>query len=114
MLKQSKQWALFSERFAHGPHAEGPEIPPAVTSTFIQLSNFVNSALEPCISVLFYNLFLQELVKHTTDAKDKENLRLALDAMRVSVYVFLLTCYSYDISIDLSCVSRTWRSVSTR
>lgn len=61
-----------------------------------------------------YNLFLQELVKHTTDAKEKENLRIALDAMRVSVYVFLLTGCSYDLSIHLSCVSRTWRSVSMR
>lgn len=28
--------------------------------------------------------FTQELVKHTQDALEKENLRLALDAMRVS------------------------------
>ncbi|XP_011611119.2 proto-oncogene vav isoform X2 [Takifugu rubripes] len=36
----------------------------------------------PMQRVLKYHLLLQELVKHTTDAKDKENLRLALDAMR--------------------------------
>ncbi|CAF98144.1 unnamed protein product [Tetraodon nigroviridis] len=36
----------------------------------------------PMQRVLKYHLLLQELVKHTTDLKDKENLRMALDAMR--------------------------------
>ncbi|KAG2471456.1 proto-oncogene vav-like isoform X1 [Polypterus senegalus] len=36
----------------------------------------------PMQRVLKYHLLLQELVKHTTDASDKENLRSALDAMR--------------------------------
>ncbi|XP_029030138.2 proto-oncogene vav isoform X2 [Betta splendens] len=36
----------------------------------------------PMQRVLKYHLLLQELVKHTTDAADKENLRTALDAMR--------------------------------
>uniref|UniRef100_A0A7N6AE65 Osteoclast-stimulating factor 1 n=1 Tax=Anabas testudineus TaxID=64144 RepID=A0A7N6AE65_ANATE len=36
----------------------------------------------PMQRVLKYHLLLQELVKHTTDATDKENLRTALDAMR--------------------------------
>ncbi|KAM5238940.1 proto-oncogene vav isoform 5-T5 [Ctenodactylus gundi] len=36
----------------------------------------------PLQRVLKYHLLLQELVKHTQDAQDKENLRLALDAMR--------------------------------
>lgn len=45
----------------------------------------VCGALEPCVFDWFCNVFLQELVKHTTDLTDKENLRIALDAMRVSV-----------------------------
>ncbi|KAF6736461.1 Proto-oncogene vav [Oryzias melastigma] len=36
----------------------------------------------PMQRVLKYHLLLQELVKHTTDASDKENLRKALDAMK--------------------------------
>ncbi|XP_043829612.1 proto-oncogene vav isoform X1 [Dromiciops gliroides] len=36
----------------------------------------------PMQRVLKYHLLLQELVKHTTDATEKENMRLALDAMR--------------------------------
>ncbi|XP_074520214.1 proto-oncogene vav isoform X2 [Halichoeres trimaculatus] len=36
----------------------------------------------PLQRVLKYHLLLQELVKHTTDPTDKENLRTALDAMR--------------------------------
>ncbi|CAH6779500.1 Vav1 [Phodopus roborovskii] len=36
----------------------------------------------PMQRVLKYHLLLQELVKHTQDATEKENLRLALDAMR--------------------------------
>ncbi|CAJ1054043.1 proto-oncogene vav isoform X1 [Xyrichtys novacula] len=36
----------------------------------------------PMQRVLKYHLLLQELVKHTTDATDKDNLRSALDAMR--------------------------------
>ncbi|XP_033943278.1 proto-oncogene vav-like isoform X2 [Pseudochaenichthys georgianus] len=36
----------------------------------------------PMQRVLKYHLLLQELLKHTTDAADKENLRTALDAMR--------------------------------
>ncbi|KAM9101773.1 proto-oncogene vav isoform X1 [Sarcophilus harrisii] len=36
----------------------------------------------PMQRVLKYHLLLQELVKHTTDALEKENMRLALDAMR--------------------------------
>uniref|UniRef100_A0A3B4URI3 Osteoclast-stimulating factor 1 n=1 Tax=Seriola dumerili TaxID=41447 RepID=A0A3B4URI3_SERDU len=36
----------------------------------------------PMQRVLKYHLLLQELVKHTTDPTDKENLRTALDAMR--------------------------------
>ncbi|XP_030587181.1 proto-oncogene vav isoform X2 [Archocentrus centrarchus] len=36
----------------------------------------------PMQRVLKYHLLLQELVKHTTDSTDKENLRTALDAMR--------------------------------
>uniref|UniRef100_A0A8D2ZDG1 Osteoclast-stimulating factor 1 n=1 Tax=Scophthalmus maximus TaxID=52904 RepID=A0A8D2ZDG1_SCOMX len=36
----------------------------------------------PMQRVLKYPLLLQELVKHTTDPTDKENLRTALDAMR--------------------------------
>uniref|UniRef100_A0A8C0TL51 Proto-oncogene vav n=2 Tax=Canis lupus familiaris TaxID=9615 RepID=A0A8C0TL51_CANLF len=36
----------------------------------------------PMQRVLKYHLLLQELVKHTQDAVEKENLRLALDAMR--------------------------------
>ncbi|XP_069385546.1 proto-oncogene vav-like isoform X2 [Paralichthys olivaceus] len=36
----------------------------------------------PIQRVLKYHLLLQELVKHTTDPADKENLRTALDAMR--------------------------------
>ncbi|MGH0125389.1 UNVERIFIED_CONTAM: hypothetical protein FKN15_026376 [Acipenser sinensis] len=36
----------------------------------------------PMQRVLKYHLLLQELVKHTTGATDKENLRTALDAMR--------------------------------
>ncbi|XP_058863005.1 proto-oncogene vav-like [Acipenser ruthenus] len=36
----------------------------------------------PMQRVLKYHLLLQELVKHTTDATDKDNLRTALDAMR--------------------------------
>ncbi|XP_061626296.1 proto-oncogene vav-like isoform X4 [Phyllopteryx taeniolatus] len=36
----------------------------------------------PMQRVLKYPLLLQELVKHTTDPSDKENLRTALDAMR--------------------------------
>ena len=107
VFKQSKQWTLFSQRFAHGPHAEGPEIPPADTSTFIQLT-------VKCWSRdWLYNVLLQELVKHTTDLTDKENLRIALDAMRVSVCA-VVCIYSLFISADLACVSRTWRRVSTR
>ncbi|XP_075869905.1 proto-oncogene vav isoform X1 [Nelusetta ayraudi] len=36
----------------------------------------------PMQRVLKYHLLLQELMKHTTDPADKENLRTALDAMR--------------------------------
>ncbi|KAK5865566.1 hypothetical protein PBY51_019829 [Eleginops maclovinus] len=36
----------------------------------------------PMQRVLKYHLLLQELLKHTTDPADKENLRTALDAMR--------------------------------
>uniref|UniRef100_A0A2K5IIA7 Vav guanine nucleotide exchange factor 1 n=1 Tax=Colobus angolensis palliatus TaxID=336983 RepID=A0A2K5IIA7_COLAP len=36
----------------------------------------------PMQRVLKYHLLLQELVKHTQEAMEKENLRLALDAMR--------------------------------
>ncbi|KAM9688812.1 proto-oncogene vav isoform 2-T2 [Trichechus inunguis] len=36
----------------------------------------------PMQRVLKYHLLLQELVKHTQDSMEKENLRLALDAMR--------------------------------
>ncbi|XP_019109262.1 proto-oncogene vav isoform X6 [Larimichthys crocea] len=36
----------------------------------------------PMQRVLKYHLLLQELVKHTTDPADKENLRTGLDAMR--------------------------------
>uniref|UniRef100_A0A8C4NSI7 Osteoclast-stimulating factor 1 n=1 Tax=Dicentrarchus labrax TaxID=13489 RepID=A0A8C4NSI7_DICLA len=36
----------------------------------------------PMQRVLKYHLLLQELVKHTTDAAEKDNLRTALDAMR--------------------------------
>ncbi|XP_062243821.1 proto-oncogene vav-like isoform X1 [Platichthys flesus] len=36
----------------------------------------------PIQRVLKYHLLLQELVKHTTDPNDKDNLRTALDAMR--------------------------------
>ncbi|KAM6167397.1 proto-oncogene vav isoform 3-T3 [Erethizon dorsatum] len=36
----------------------------------------------PMQRVLKYHLLLQELVKHTQDATERENLRLALDAMR--------------------------------
>ncbi|XP_041640519.1 proto-oncogene vav-like [Cheilinus undulatus] len=36
----------------------------------------------PMQRVLKYHLLLQELMKHTTDPADKENLRSALDAMR--------------------------------
>uniref|UniRef100_A0A2K6FKY0 Vav guanine nucleotide exchange factor 1 n=1 Tax=Propithecus coquereli TaxID=379532 RepID=A0A2K6FKY0_PROCO len=36
----------------------------------------------PMQRVLKYHLLLQELVKHTQDAMEKENLRLSLDAMR--------------------------------
>ncbi|CAN9510213.1 unnamed protein product [Ophioblennius macclurei] len=36
----------------------------------------------PMQRVLKYPLLLQELMKHTTDPTDKENLRIALDAMR--------------------------------
>ncbi|XP_044514395.1 proto-oncogene vav isoform X3 [Gracilinanus agilis] len=36
----------------------------------------------PMQRVLKYHLLLQELVKHTTDTTEKENMRLALDAMR--------------------------------
>uniref|UniRef100_A0A8C5LJ65 Proto-oncogene vav n=1 Tax=Jaculus jaculus TaxID=51337 RepID=A0A8C5LJ65_JACJA len=36
----------------------------------------------PMQRVLKYHLLLQELVRHTQDVMDKENLRLALDAMR--------------------------------
>ncbi|XP_043940655.1 proto-oncogene vav [Protopterus annectens] len=36
----------------------------------------------PMQRVLKYHLLLQELMKHTTDPAEKENLRLALDAMR--------------------------------
>lgn len=36
----------------------------------------------PIQRVLKYHLLLQELVKHTTDARDKDNLRMALDSMR--------------------------------
>uniref|UniRef100_A0A667WN22 Vav guanine nucleotide exchange factor 1 n=1 Tax=Myripristis murdjan TaxID=586833 RepID=A0A667WN22_9TELE len=36
----------------------------------------------PMQRVLKYHLLLQELVKHTTDPTEKENLRTALDAMR--------------------------------
>ncbi|CAH2222196.1 proto-oncogene vav isoform X1 [Pelobates cultripes] len=36
----------------------------------------------PMQRVLKYHLLLQELVKHTLDPTDKENLKLALDAMR--------------------------------
>ncbi|XP_058497334.1 proto-oncogene vav-like isoform X1 [Solea solea] len=36
----------------------------------------------PLQRVLKYHLLLQELVKHTTDPTDKDNLRTALDAMR--------------------------------
>ncbi|KAK7929273.1 hypothetical protein WMY93_005668 [Mugilogobius chulae] len=36
----------------------------------------------PMQRVLKYHLLLQELMKHTTDATDKDNLRTALDAMR--------------------------------
>ncbi|XP_064416272.1 proto-oncogene vav [Latimeria chalumnae] len=36
----------------------------------------------PMQRVLKYHLLLQELVKHTSDPTDKENLKLALDAMR--------------------------------
>uniref|UniRef100_A0A8C4YRZ5 Vav guanine nucleotide exchange factor 1 n=1 Tax=Gopherus evgoodei TaxID=1825980 RepID=A0A8C4YRZ5_9SAUR len=37
----------------------------------------------PMQRVLKYHLLLQELVKHTVEPTEKENLRLALDAMRV-------------------------------
>ena len=45
-----------------------------------------------CIYLQFDVVYLcfQELVKHTTDPTDKDNLRTALDAMRVSVYVCVL------------------------
>nr|XP_020478410.1 proto-oncogene vav [Monopterus albus] len=36
----------------------------------------------PMQRVLKYHLLLQELVKHTTDPTEKDNLRIALDAMR--------------------------------
>ncbi|KAJ1160762.1 hypothetical protein NDU88_001255 [Pleurodeles waltl] len=36
----------------------------------------------PMQRVLKYHLLLHELVKHTTDASEKDNLKLALDAMR--------------------------------
>uniref|UniRef100_A0AAX7SYA9 Osteoclast-stimulating factor 1 n=1 Tax=Astatotilapia calliptera TaxID=8154 RepID=A0AAX7SYA9_ASTCA len=59
----------------------------------------------PMQRVLKYHLLLQELVKHTTDSTEKENLRTALDAMRVSVCicVFLLkTWCGYTISFLMS------------
>lgn len=31
VFKESKQWTFFSTRFTHGPHAESPQIPPAIT-----------------------------------------------------------------------------------
>uniref|UniRef100_UPI00398E8B17 proto-oncogene vav-like n=1 Tax=Pristiophorus japonicus TaxID=55135 RepID=UPI00398E8B17 len=36
----------------------------------------------PMQRVLKYHLLLQELVKHTSDPRDKDNLRMALDSMR--------------------------------
>uniref|UniRef100_A0A3P9C6A2 Osteoclast-stimulating factor 1 n=1 Tax=Maylandia zebra TaxID=106582 RepID=A0A3P9C6A2_9CICH len=45
----------------------------------------------PMQRVLKYHLLLQELVKHTTDSTEKENLRTALDAMRVSVVLMSLS-----------------------
>ncbi|XP_016336968.1 proto-oncogene vav-like, partial [Sinocyclocheilus anshuiensis] len=46
----------------------------------------------PMQRVLKYHLLLQELVKHTVDQQEKENLRTALDAMRVSVCVCVCVC----------------------
>lgn len=44
----------------------------------------------------------QELVKHTQDATEKENLRLALDAMRVSEQVLLVTHAGSNLSASTS------------
>lgn len=52
-------------------------------------------------------LGLQELVKHTTDASDKENLRKALDAMKVCLHVFIyqwLCCFSGVMRCVFVCV----------
>lgn len=52
-------------------------------------------------------LGLQELVKHTTDASDKENLRKALDAMKVCLHVFIyqwLCCFSCVMRCVFVCV----------
>ncbi|KAE8300428.1 Proto-oncogene vav [Larimichthys crocea] len=57
---------------------------------FQECSNRANSGrfslrdllMVPMQRVLKYHLLLQELVKHTTDPADKENLRTGLDAMR--------------------------------
>lgn len=43
----------------------------------------------------------QELVKHTQDATEKENLRLALDAMRVREQVLLVgySCWQQSLCL---------------
>lgn len=92
VLKQSEQWTFFSPRSPHGPYAAGAQIPSAVTGMFVQVCVCVCGCINPCMfnfhskSIFFVCLCLQELVKHTTDPGDKENLRTALDAMRVSLY----------------------------
>lgn len=45
-----------------------------------------------CVNLVhhfFYVLLYQELVKHTHDAADKSNLKIALDAMKVSAVLMV-------------------------
>lgn len=82
VFEQSQQWTLLSQGPAHGADAEGPQIPPAATGRPAPPRvSFVSSRT----SLSWRGVCLQELVKHTVDATEKENLRAALDAMRVSV-----------------------------
>nr|XP_019958646.1 PREDICTED: proto-oncogene vav-like [Paralichthys olivaceus] len=65
----------------------------------------------PIQRVLKYHLLLQELVKHTTDPADKENLRTALDAMRWSHLFLLLDCFGrsgYDLFFKTRELKKKW------
>uniref|UniRef100_A0A8C1ZVY1 Vav 3 guanine nucleotide exchange factor b n=1 Tax=Cyprinus carpio TaxID=7962 RepID=A0A8C1ZVY1_CYPCA len=67
----------------------------------------------PMQRVLKYPLLLQELVKYTSDNKENSNLRLALDAMRVSIHLLwnlhllmssLFSCLSMNVPSQNQCL----------